>query len=251
MTKDDLPDLSDWLYVENWTIEEAAMLWGAIDPYHFIGIRLADIMVDPQRHRRAMICQRAIVEAVCNGTLSTTRAIVERSDFNNCWEEEIKFPNLPDPDTLIPHRTRIAQSSFRAWAAKKNIPSYRMTVLKSVQLTNTAEPETVVFNEAAKEPIQLLAAPSPAYMDPANSLSSIELRAAHDAWHAITKNGTYDPRQHLGISVKDATFKFLEDHPEYREFSNQAKERVFGVINWNKSGGAPRTPNKPTHPSSD
>ena len=38
-----LPDLSDWLYVEVWTLEETAMLWAAIDPADNIGIRFSDL----------------------------------------------------------------------------------------------------------------------------------------------------------------------------------------------------------------
>ena len=34
---DKLPDLSDWLIVEVWTIEEAALLWAGINPLDAAG----------------------------------------------------------------------------------------------------------------------------------------------------------------------------------------------------------------------
>lgn len=219
------------------------MLWGAIDPYEYPGERLAEIksLVSSTQHRKAMICQRAIVEAVCAGTLPFSRAFETHSDYNGEWEKEIDFPDTPDPDKVLPHKTRITQAAFFKWAKNKNLESYRAVVMRSLNKMQPNQAETVSYIESGSSNVPLLEAPVPTYMDPANVLSSIETRAVHDTWHAVTKNGTHDPRQ-LGISVRTATFEYLDNHPEYKKFSNQAKERIFGVINWDKKGGAPRTP---------
>ena len=47
-----LPDLSDWRYVEVWTLEEAAMLWAAIDPAEHHGKQIIDLResVSPRQY---------------------------------------------------------------------------------------------------------------------------------------------------------------------------------------------------------
>jgi len=240
VTPDDLPDLKDWLNVEIWTIEEAAMLWAAIDPYEYPDARLTEIksLVHPEQRRKAMICQRAIQEAVCSGTLPFSRAVELHFEYNNGeWEKEVVFPDTPDPDKIIPHKTRITQAAFLKWVKGKNILSYRSEVIRSATKALKNEAETVSYVETKKPVVQLLAAPT--YMDPEHPMSSEELLAANEAWHAVTKDG--DPRD-SGKAIRAAIRKYLDEHPKYSTFSNEAKERICTVTNWNRKGGAPRTP---------
>lgn len=241
MTLDDLPDLTEWLNVEIWTIEEAAMLWASIDPYDFPGTRLVEIksLVRLTQHRKATICQRAALEAVCAGTLPFAKAIEMHDSFNGDWEKEVAFPDLPDPDKLIPHKTRITQAAFRKWAKSKNIHSYRSLILRSAPKNAVNEATTVAYVESPPQAVPLLAAPLPAYMDPNHPMSADELRAGHDAWYAVTKDG--DPRA-SGQAIRAAIRKYLDEHPEYGLFSNAAKERICTSANWNPKGGATPTP---------
>jgi len=251
MEENELPDLSGWRYVEIWTIEEAAMLWAAIDPFDHIGVRLDALKADMPQHKfkKAWISQRAISEAVCSGTLPFIDAWEEHEDFQNgYWEKKIEFPDLPDPNKLIPHMTRIRQAAFMKWADSKKILSYRQEVQQVYKATqikviqhgghdaSVVATATATATAPAPEKLQLAA---PGFLDPANPLSPSELRAANEAWYAVTQKG--DPRE-LGTSVKTEIRKFLDSHAEYREFSEDAKKRICTVSNWDKKGGAPKTP---------
>lgn len=247
MDINDLPDLSDWRYIEVWTVEEAALLWAAIDPMEHENLRLSEIkkFVRLVQYKKAGTFQRAIVEAVCGGTLPFSYATELITDIQNYgeWEKEVEFPNLPDSRKLIPHKTKVTQAAFMKWVKGKNMPSYREFVIKNspnIITTNTECPtETIseiLFPVSTTQVIPL----THGYLDSANPCSPQELRAASDAWNAITDGG--DPRE-SGAAVKAAIRKYLDEHPEYNSLSNEAKVRVCTVSNWNKKGGPPKTPN--------
>jgi len=103
----DLPDLSDWQKVEVWTVDEAALLWSAIDPDS-----LVDTHIDFNRalrrqlfdsinlvqEKKAKIYRRAIIEAICGGTLPFTRAIELHCDYQNGnWEKRCAIPRFTRP----------------------------------------------------------------------------------------------------------------------------------------------------------
>jgi hypothetical protein len=235
-----LPDLSHWLYIEVWTIEEAAMLWGAIDPMEHKNIRLQELecAMEKVQHKKAWACQRAISEAVCGGTLPFVEALKECSDYNNNeWTEKIEFPNLPEHGSIIPHMTRINQAAFRKWAGDKKILSYRQQFQKLRPIQKIIDIELPVNTDNNSG--QILALAAPAYLDPGNPLSPEELRAAHDAWKAVTERG--NPKEN-GAAVKAAIIDFLNNHATYRSLSNGAKLRISIVANFDKKGGPPKTP---------
>lgn len=233
-----LPDLSGWLFVEVWTLEEAAMLWAAIDPADHVGKRLHLLTNDlpPRQYRKAWMSLRAVSEAVSGGTLPFVDAWELHDDYQNGpWESKVDFPALPDPNKLIPEKTRVRQAAFRKWADTKRLPSYRQDVIRlnaqpiiTAQLTDTQAP-------AATETLIL---PMPDFRDPGNPLSPIELRASIEIWEIVTSEAKYKK----GMAVKDALKEALNNHPEHRELSTEAKNRISTVTNWNKKGGAPNTP---------
>lgn len=242
----DLPDLSDWQKVEVWTVDEAALLWSAIDPdslrnthVNFNQSLLDQLFdsVDPVRERKAKIYRRAIIEAICGGTLPFARAIELHDDYQNGeWGKEVLFPDLPDPEKMISSRTRVQQAAFIKWAKSKNIPSYREQVTRADALAKKPEIKAIEMAAIAVQPLALAA---PAYLDPDNPLSPAELRAAHNAWNAITENGSHEV---VGMSAKEAVLKFLNENQEYKLLSREARLRIATLTNWNKKGGAPKTP---------
>lgn len=234
----ELPDLSGWRYIEIWTIEEIAMLWAAIDPSDHIGVRLGTLKnsLPIVQYKKAWISLRAVSEAVCGGTLPFVEAWELHDDFHHGhWEKKIEFPQLPDRNKMIHHMTRIRQAAFLKWAFDKKIPSYRQELQKSKQ------PVEQLPNEGTPSAVALptkLELPAPSYLDPNNPLSPIELRAGVAAWKMVTSDGAYKE----GKAIKDALRKALDEHAEYRSLSNDAKSRICTVTNWNKKGGAPKTP---------
>lgn len=240
----ELPDLSDWLLIEVWTVEEAAMLWAGIDPMEHAGIRLLDLKhaVTPLQYRKASAFQRAISEAVCGGTLPFVEAWEDCSDYNNSYDKEVEFPELPQHSSIIYYKTRINQAAFMKWAQSKRMLSMRQH-LKRVLPNQGSEGTRMVgdgYNTIEMQmPGQTLALPPPSYLDANNPLSPAELRAAHDAWVAVTQDG--NPKS-SGTAVRAAMLRFLNSHPEHSSLGTAAKERICTVANWDKKGGATRTP---------
>ncbi len=241
----DLPDLSDWRTVEVWTIDEAALLWAAIDPLEMKSGNF-DEYIDGvpfdfslKQARKAKICRKAIIEAVCGGTLPFSRAIELHHDYQNGdWEKEVPFPDLPDPEKIITSRTRVQQAAFMKWAKSKNIPSYREQITRANALAKNKE-FVDSLNEISKPAdTQPLALPAPSYLDPKNPRSPVELRASIEVWEIVTAEG----ESKNGTATKDRLRAELDAHSEYGALSNEAKSRITTVANWNKKGGAPKTP---------
>ncbi|WP_343739957.1 hypothetical protein [Delftia tsuruhatensis] len=244
MELQELPDLSDWRYVEVWTLEEAAMLWAAIDPADHIGKRLAELRgrTNPKQYKKAVIYLRAAKEAVCSGTLPFTDAWEDYMDEQgNCWTNKVEFPNLPEPIRISAEMTRVKQAAFLKWAQSKNIPSYRQSLAQAAKArTHTTVAAEVVHPEPE---VPLLGKPS--FLDPSHPYHPVELRAGVEVWEAVVTTGAHEGAK----SVKDALMSALEAHPEHSKLSNEAKSRITVSANWNKKGGATKTPSKGNPPT--
>lgn len=83
----------------------------------------------------------------------------------------------------------------------------------------------------------------PDYLDKKHPSFSLEIAAAIQVWEAIQ-----DPELRIGKSVKGAATEWLETN--YSELglihngkrSASAIERIAAIVNWETSGGAPKTP---------
>ncbi|QTO42169.1 hypothetical protein [Burkholderia latens] len=78
---------------------------------------------------------------------------------------------------------------------------------------------------------------TPAFLDPACPVYPQELAIAIAAWEAVTSNGRAAPD---GVAAKTAIMSWLSS--AYPGLGKEAKERIAVVANWNKRGGATRTP---------
>jgi hypothetical protein len=84
---------------------------------------------------------------------------------------------------------------------------------------------------------------TPDYLEAKHPSFSPEIAAAIRAWEAIQ-----DPELRKGKTVKAAATEWLETN--YRELdlmhngkrSNEAIKRIATLVNWESSGGAPKTP---------
>lgn len=248
MEVDDLPDLSDWRFVEIWTLEEAAMLWAAIDPMEHLGKRLSELSVriHPAQYKKALLFLRAAKEAVCAGTLPFTDAWEDHMDEQgNFWSNKIEFPKLPDPARIAAEMTRVQQAAFVKWAQSKSIPSYRKTLTQARKPQEQMVVQTKEKHETLQEEVLLLAKPSP--LDITHPCHPAELKAGIEVWETVVSTGAHEGAK----SVKAALRDVLDSHPEYSQLSNEAKIRVSTTANWKKEGGATKTPTKvdPTTPS--
>ena len=241
-----LPDLSGWRYVEVWTLEEAAMLWAAIDPMEYTGKRLEELRANlhPVQYKKALLFLRAAKEAVCAGTLSFTDAFEEDYDeTHGFFSRKVSFPDLPEPTLIVAHKTRVKQAVFMKWADSKSIPSYRQSLAQSKR---EQLPTTVQDGYQSAQPAPLLL-PLPAFLDQSHPCHPIELRAGAEVWEEVVSTGAHERAK----SVKDAMRAALDAHPEHRNMSNEAKKRIATLANWKKDGGATKTPTKKSLPTPD
>lgn len=135
MKLEDLPDLTDWKFVEVWTLEEAAFIWAGLDPASFPNKTLNDIesLIHPVQFRKAWISRKAFCEAVCIGSLPFVSAYELHEDWNSgFYEKEVDFPKLPDIRRIMPGSTRIHQAALLKWAANK-MPSLRQQLKHQLQ----------------------------------------------------------------------------------------------------------------------
>lgn len=231
------------MIVEAVTLEEAALLWGAIDPLDHEGVRLRDIgnrlNVSPERYKAANLFQRAAVEAVCSGTLSFESSWEAHSDWQSDWEKKVEFPDLPDATKILPHLTRVKLAALQQWAANKRILSYRQ-ILKRQQGQNVLE-AVIEVSKPIHSSGEVLLLPLDKLRDPSNLKAPVELRVAVDVWEE-TQTQAEGPEGIEGVSVKQAITKNLERHPEREKLSAEAKKRIATVANWDRDGGAPKTP---------
>jgi len=79
--------------------------------------------------------------------------------------------------------------------------------------------------------------PPAGLLDPSSALYPQELAIALAAWQAVTSNGQAAPD---GIAAKTALMNWLAT--AYPALGKEARERISVVANWNKRGGATRTP---------
>lgn len=243
----DLPDLSDWQKVEVWTIDEAALLWSAIDPFEMKSGNFDEYIdgvpfdFSPKQAKKARMHRRAIIEAVCGGTLSFVRAIELHEDYQNgngAWESEINFPNLPDPEKIITSKTRVQQAAFMKWAKSKNIPSYREQVIRANALAKNDEFADSLNKIPKKENIPLLL-PATRLLTADHPRAPRELLIAMEVWGEVVTNERLDNN---GKSLKSNARKILDTDEKYSGISNSAKERISTVANADTGGGAPKTP---------
>lgn len=238
----ELPDLRDWRLIEVWTVEEAALLWAGIDPMDHPHVRIVELrhIVSPIQFKKASTFQRAIAEAICGGTLPFVEAWEEISDYQNSYEREVEFPDLPDHSRILPYMTRINQAAYIKWALGKKMWSLRqqsMLMAKQFEKERYIEDAVTTIHPSTITPALVYA--QPMYMDPEHPFSPEELVAATEAWEAVTKNGS---PKNSGKAIRAAIRQYLDNHKKFKFFAEAAKERICTVTNWDKKGGATPTP---------
>jgi hypothetical protein len=235
-------DLSHWNAVETFSLMEAALLSIGADPL--------DLDCRDEAYLRAsnhpnwkygVLFLRGLKEGVCTGELICIDIYVKiyHDQWGN-WEPhkaDLLELSTGQADDILDNMTKISRKTLYDWYKRKEMrrsqnPPIRQAVIHQ-EVAHISSRSTI---EA--QPL-VIALPAPSYLDRNHPLSSLELIAATEAWKAVTENG--DPRA-SGAAIKASIRKYLDEHEEYRKFSNEAKERICTTVNWNKKGGATRTP---------
>lgn len=137
-----IPDLSAWRLVPLLTLEQAALLWGGIDPakLDFNQLHLAH----EEKARMARIALQAFAGGIVLGTLSTHATYL----FDNAGGIYLKNDNFPFLIGEIDIKnTLVMRDVIIKWAAKNNVKSLKMIAAErngAAQAEAIKQPETVL-----------------------------------------------------------------------------------------------------------
>lgn len=145
LTLDDLPDLSDWGLAPILTIEQAALLWGGIDPA-FCRFENAG-MEHPQKYRRAYIA----MQAFCGGIVLKTLQVHElflihyNGESYRANQAQGEF-SIEDIDC---QRTTVQKMVLLSWAKKEQCLTLKQTLTKQAkkEIANIPPPENIITIE--------------------------------------------------------------------------------------------------------
>jgi hypothetical protein len=243
-------DLSHWNAAETFSLIEAALLSIGLDPLDSdkwdrlpkldraqnTELELLQKIGHPN-WKYGMLLLRSLKEGVCTGEIKCIEIIVKDNvkAFGNWVPIRVDVLDLSAglADDLHEGMTKITRKALYDWYRRKGLLS--KPTPSHYALTKNSEINASGMITIDAQPL-LLAAPS--YLDPDNPLSPIELRASVTAWEIVTTEGGAES----GKAIKDRLRAALEAHVEYKHLSNDAKSRICTVTNWNKKGGAPKTP---------
>ncbi|MDR0806990.1 MAG: hypothetical protein LBN41_09660 [Enterobacteriaceae bacterium] len=114
---DDLPDLTHWRTVQEFSIEQAAMLLAGIDPYEYEGLR--ELKAEkPPRWKMAYGFADGMVSAIRRGTLTPILCIGE-DERGYCYECETRLDNRAID--ICKDRTIITRTSLLLWGKSEKI----------------------------------------------------------------------------------------------------------------------------------
>lgn len=124
LTASDLRDLSDWQITPILTIEQAALLWGGIDPAYCPNVVSAR-REHTERYRRAVIARQAFVSGIVLRTLQVHELFL--INFNGSYpaNQAKDIFSFEDVDT---DRTTVQTMVITEWAKKQNVLSLRQAV---------------------------------------------------------------------------------------------------------------------------
>lgn len=121
----DLEDLSDWRIAPILTIEQAALLWGGIDPAFCNNLNDAN-RYHPAQVRRAFIARQAFLGGIALKTLTVHELYL----FN--WDGHPYKADLRDADftfeDIDTNRTTVMTQVLTAWATRQGCTSLRQAL---------------------------------------------------------------------------------------------------------------------------
>lgn len=152
ITLHDLLDLSDWGKVPILTINQAAMLWGGIDPTFYSNIRCIEQLeceintnIHIEQYRMAIVAKQAFCGGISLKTLQSHDLYLfnDFGDFYKANQTTDTF-SFTDIDTS---RTTVSSMVLIAWAEKTNCTTLRQTLKQrekqELQTILNAPPPTV------------------------------------------------------------------------------------------------------------
>ena len=119
------PDFSHWNTVKLFSIAEASLLTAGLEPceynhLHDYQLREKLISEKPINWQHSLMLIRSIIEAICTQEIKSPYIKIDRSDYNNQWDEVVEQArvSLEDVGSIIANETKIHRDELYKWLKK-------------------------------------------------------------------------------------------------------------------------------------
>ena len=162
------PDFSHWNTVKLFSIAEASLLTAGLEPCEFnhlhdYQLREKLISEKPINWQHSLMLIRSIIEAICTQEIKSPYIKIDRSDYNNQWDEVVEQArvSLEDVGSIIAMETKIHRDELYKWLKKNGYlePHLQNTIIVESQPVTYKQHESVQQNN-----VGLL--PEPTYTTP-------------------------------------------------------------------------------------
>lgn len=199
-----LPDLSAWGAVEILTIDEAALLWGGIDPVYCRHFSDAE-KYRYEQYQQAFTARRAFLSGISLGTLPTNELWCIDYRGESYLHADKQLPSINEIDSSA---TTVNSQALISWAEKKRVRTLKqaMTAYAKNQQEQKRHREFIKYiEEQTNDPALIEYKPlEPVYSTP-------EFEAACDVvqkyWNAFDGKGK-PPKE---IEIKEYISKVLSE----------------------------------------
>ena len=163
------PDFSHWNTVKLFSIAEASLLTAGLEPceynhLHDYQLREKLISEKPINWQHSLMLIRSIIEAICTQEIKSPYIKIDRSDYNNQWDEVVEQArvSLEDVGSIIANETKIHRDELYKWLKKNGYlePHLQNAIIVESQPVTYKQHESVQQNN-----VGLL--PEPTYTTPA------------------------------------------------------------------------------------
>lgn len=186
LTLRDLPDLSDWSLAPLLTLEQAALLWGGIDPafssYDNVGKEHHE-----QQCRRAIIAMQAFLGGIVLKTLQVHELFLIGEDG---WQNSYSYRANQAKDEfsirdIDPKRTTVQKMVLIAWAQKEDCLTLKQDLIKRERQMRGASDterriETQRQPESTEKPIIQLLDYTPKHPTPEYQVATEVIKEFYD-----------------------------------------------------------------------
>ncbi|WP_033112024.1 hypothetical protein [Dickeya dadantii] len=221
---DNLPDLSHWKTIQEFTIEQAALLLAGIDPYDYDDGLQAVRSGRHERWKLAWGLSEGIVSAIRRGVLTPVVCMGEEEKWND-WENAYFTHYEPIKTTdrtkeISKRKTIITRDSLFSWVEAERVDYAKKPKKETVILHQHAySPNTRtiidVEPEARKQSVPML----PLYEHKSEGLELVE-EAIKQFW------STYDENDPATAPTKQEVMTYLKE----KSVSNNLAEAVDMVL---------------------
>ncbi|RLL35265.1 hypothetical protein D9K80_08955 [Acinetobacter cumulans] len=162
------PDFSHWNTVKLFSIAEASLLTAGLEPceynhLHDYQLREKLISEKPINWQHSLMLIRSIIEAICTQEIKSPYIKIDRSDYNNQWDEVVEQArvSIEDVGSIIASETKIHRDELYKWLKKNGYlePHLQNTIIVESQPVTYKQHESVQQNN-----VGLL--PEPTYTTP-------------------------------------------------------------------------------------